>query len=131
VHWWICWKVPRKEQTSTKWVAHLRDNECEVSVVNLSDTQPTRERVDILRRFGSCHTAVAGICWVEGHVPADLTERLIAEQPGNIRGRAVRGMPLGSSGMEGPNPVEYKVLAYGTEGKMTMYATRQRRRLPK
>jgi hypothetical protein len=56
------------------------------------------------------------------HIPADLIERQIAEQPRKIRGLTVRGVPAGSLSMEGPNPVEYMVLSYGTEGKMTMYA---------
>ncbi|MFQ6004186.1 MAG: DUF411 domain-containing protein [Woeseia sp.] len=113
-----------------KWVAHLRDNEFEVSVVNVSNTQPTRERLGVPRQLGSCHTAVVGQYWVEGHVPADLIQRLIAEKPDDIRGIAAPGMPVGSPGMEGPNPVEYKVLAYGTDGKTTVYATRQGRSSP-
>lgn len=113
-----------------KWVAHLRDNGLEVSVVNVPNTQPTRERLGGPRRLGSCHTAEAGKYWVEGHVPADLIQRLMSEKPDNIRGIAVSGMPMGSPGMEGPNPVEYKVQAYGTDGKTTVYATRQGRRSP-
>ena len=57
-------------------------------------------------------------------MPADLIQRLIAEKPNDIRGIAVPGMPIGSPGMEGPNPVEYKVLAYRGDGKATVYATR-------
>lgn len=113
-----------------KWVAHVRDNGFEVSVVNVLNTQPTRERVGVPYRLGSCHTAVVGNYWVEGHVPADLIQRLMAEQPDNIRGIAVPGMPMGSPGMEGPNPVEYQVLAYHSDGKTTVYDTRQGRTSP-
>ncbi len=38
---------------------------------------------------------------------------------------AVPGMPLGSPGMEGPNPVEYEVIAYNTKGQTQVYATVQ------
>ena len=62
---------------------------------------------------------------VEGHVPADLVQGLIEKRPYNIRGLAVPGMPLGSPGMEGPNPVEYDVLALDTSGNVFVYATRQ------
>jgi len=112
----------------SNWVAHLRDNGFEVSVVNVSSTQPTRERLGVPGRLGSCHTAQVGKYWVEGHVPADLVERLITEQPGDVRGIAVPGMPMGSPGMEGPYPVTYDVLAYGSDGQATIYATRQGRR---
>jgi hypothetical protein len=112
------------------WIAHLRDNGFEVSVVDVSSTQPTRERLGVPRRLGSCHTAQVGEYWVEGHVPADLVQRLITEQSGDIRGIAVPGMPMGSPGMEGPNPVTYDVLAYGSDGQVTIYATRHGRQSP-
>ena len=113
-----------------KWVTHLRDNGLEVNVVNVQNTQPIRERAGIPRRLGSCHTAMVGKYWVEGHVPADLIRQLMAEAPDNIRGIAVPGMPMGSPGMEGPNPVEYQVLAYHADGTTTVYATREGRRSP-
>lgn len=108
-----------------KWVAHLRDAGLEVSVVNVSNTQAVQSRLGVPRRLGSCHTAVAGNYWVEGHVPADLIQRLMAENPHDVRGIAVPGMPMGSPGMEGPNPAEYDIVAYDTNGRTTVYATRQ------
>ncbi len=109
----------------SNWVAHLRDSGLEVSVVNVPNTQPVQLRVGVPRRLGSCHTAVIGDYWVEGHVPADLIQRLMTEKPEDIRGIAAPGMPAGSPGMEGPNPVRYDVLAYGNDGDTTVYATRQ------
>lgn len=108
-----------------KWVAHLRDAGLKVGVVSVSNTQPIQTRVGVPRKLRSCHTAVVGHYWVEGHVPADLVQRLIAEKPDDVRGIAVPGMPIGSPGMEGPNPVLYDVLAYGSDGNTTVYATRQ------
>jgi hypothetical protein len=109
----------------SNWIAHLRDSGLEVSVVNVPSTQPMQSRMGVPRRLGSCHTAVIGDYWVEGHVPADLIQRLMTEQPEDIRGIAVPGMPAGSPGMEGPNPARYDVLAYGSDGNTTVYATRQ------
>lgn len=107
-----------------KWVDQLRDSGVEVDVVNVPDTRPIQSRVGVPRQLGSCHTAVAGDYWIEGHVPIDLVKKLLAEKPENIRGLAVRGMPPGSPGMESPNPVPYDVLAYSTEGKVTIHAKR-------
>ncbi len=112
------------------WVVHLRDADIEVSVVNVSNTQPIQSRVGVPRKLGSCHTAVVGDYWVEGHVPADLIQRLTTEKPDNIRGIAVPGMPVGPPGMVGPNPATYNVVAYDTEGNTTVYATRRGRSLP-
>ncbi len=106
------------------WVAHVRDAGFKVNVVNLASTQPVQKRVGVPQQIGSCHTAVAGDYWVEGHVPADLVQRLLTESPPDIRGIAVPGMPAGSPGMEGPKPVQYNVIAYDTGGKLSVYAKR-------
>jgi hypothetical protein len=113
-----------------KWVSHLRDAGLKVGVVNVSNTQTVQMRVGVPRELGSCHTAVVGDYWVEGHVPADLVQQLIAEKPGDLSGIAVPGMPMGSPGMEGPNATEYDVVAYGANGRTSVYATRQGRSQP-
>lgn len=109
----------------TNWVAHLRENGLSVSVVNVPTTEPVHDRLGVPHQLGSCHTAEVGDYWVEGHVPADLVQRLLTERPTDIRGIAVPGMPMGSPGMEGPNPVRYDVIAVGTDGRNSVYATRQ------
>ncbi len=109
----------------TDWVQHLRDTGLVVNVVDVASTQSYRAQAGVPNRLGSCHTAVVGDYFVEGHVPADLVKSLIDKQPENIRGIAVPGMPIGSPGMEGPNPVEYDVLALADDGSVFVYATRQ------
>lgn len=112
------------------WIAHLRDSGLEVSVVNVSHTQTIQSHEGVPRELGSCHTAVVGDYWVEGHVPADLIERIMVEKPDDIRGIAVPGMVIGSPGMVGPNPGRYDVLAYRSDGNTTVYATREGRSSP-
>jgi len=107
-----------------KWVDHLRDAGLTVDVVNVEHTQAIQRRVGVPRNLGSCHTAVVGDYWVEGHVPADLVQRLMTEKPAEIRGIAVPGMPMGSPGMEGPNPAEYDIVALDSDGNTSVYATR-------
>jgi hypothetical protein len=108
-----------------KWVDHLRENNLSVSVVNVRETQSTQQRLGVPATLGSCHTAKVGDYFVEGHVPADLVQQLLDEQPEGIRGIAVPGMPIGSPGMEGPNPVEYEVVSVDLQGDVAVYATRQ------
>ena len=43
--------------------------------------------------------------------------------PGAMTGLAVPGMPIGSPGMEGPNPERYQVLALDGEGRVSVFAT--------
>ena len=54
---------------------------------------------------------VTGGYVVEGHVPADLIDKLVAARPSDVIGLAVPGMVVGSPGMEGPNAPPYKVFA--------------------
>ena len=107
------------------WVDHLRANGLEVNIVNVASTIETRDRLGVPHELGSCHTAKVGKYWVEGHVPADLVQQLVSEQPDDIRGIAAPGMPLGSPGMEGPNPVTFNIVAHYADGTNSVYATRK------
>ena len=107
------------------WVDHLETNGLEVEVVNVASTAPTREHFGVPSKLLSCHTGSINGYWVEGHVPADLVQKLITETPDDIRGLSAPGMPMGSPGMEGPNPVQYEIIAYHDDGTTSVYATRQ------
>ena len=109
------------------WVDHLRAHDMDVKVVNVASTAPTRKRLGVPNALGSCHTAELAGYWFEGHVPADLIQKILSERPADIRGIAAPGMPMGSPGMEGPNPVEYDIIAHHTDGTTSVYATRQGR----
>ncbi|MEX2496629.1 MAG: DUF411 domain-containing protein [Woeseia sp.] len=108
----------------SKWVAHLRENGLAVTVRTVSSTLPIQERLGVPAVLRACHTAQAGAYWIEGHVPADLVKRLVTEQPQDVRGLAVPGMPVGSPGMEGPNPEPYSVMRVNPEGAVDVFATR-------
>ena len=108
----------------TKWADHLEKNGFDVNVITVSDTSPVRTRLGVPQELASCHTAVVGNYWVEGHVPADLLSRLLQQQPANIKGIAAPGMPPGSPGMEVPHPSAYHRLGVDTDGEVVWYATR-------
>jgi hypothetical protein len=73
----------------------------------------------------SCHTALVEGYVLEGHVPADLIDRLLRERP-KVAGLAVPGMPVGSPGMESPGqpPARYQVLTFDRSGRTAVFATR-------
>ena len=75
------------------------------------------------KQLFACHTAIIEGYVIEGHVPADLIEKLLKEKP-PIVGLAVPGMPVGSPGMEGGRPEPYSVLTFDKNGKTTVYAKR-------
>lgn len=107
-----------------KWVDHLKANGFAVEVVNVASTAPTRERFGVPPELLSCHTGTVNGYWVEGHVPADLVRKLITDKPDDIRGISAPGMPLGSPGMEGPNPETFDIVAYHADETKSVYATR-------
>ena len=97
------------------WVDHLREAGFSVRTTNLDDLTDVKRSNGIPPELASCHTAIVGGYVVEGHVPAQDVQRLLAQQPA-VSGLAVPRMPIGSPGMEGPKPERYRVLAFGADG---------------
>lgn len=64
---------------------------------------------------------------IEGHVPTDAIERLLAERP-DIIGLAVPGMPIGSPGMEvaGAEPEPFDVFSFDEAGNTEVFASYNR-----
>lgn len=60
----------------------------------------------------SCHTARIGGYVVEGHVPMEAVDRLLAERP-QVAGITPPGMPAGSPGMGDDPDAEFDVLSFG------------------
>lgn len=108
----------------TKWVEHLQADGFAVQVETVEETNTVQSKLGIPRQLGSCHTAVVGDYWVEGHVPADLIRKLLEEKPANIKGIAVPGMVPGSPGMEAPQPMKFQVLSVDDQGRVDVYAVR-------
>jgi len=98
-----------------KWIEHLESNGFSVHATDVPDLTPIKAENGVPRRLASCHTAIVDGYLVEGHVPAADVHRLLRERP-KVSGLAVPGMPIGSPGMEGPNPERYQVLSFGPEG---------------
>ena len=106
-----------------KWVAHLRAAGFNVQVEDREDMMAVKEEQGLPPGLTSCHTAVVDGYVVEGHVPADVVARMLSERP-DVAGITVPGMPIGSPGMEGENPVPYDVLAFSSDGRTEVYESR-------
>ncbi len=92
---------------------------------NVSTLGAIKRRHGVPAGLESCHTALVEGYVVEGHVPADLIDRLLRERP-RLAGIAVPGMPAGSPGMEAPGqaPERYQVVAFEASGRTWVFATR-------
>jgi hypothetical protein len=107
------------------WVKHVRAAGYNVETVDVDDVTPYKTKHGVPLELSSCHTGVVDGYAIEGHVPADLIDRLLREQPKNAKALAVPGMPLGSPGMEvGGRKDAYDVLLIDNKGKSTVYAKR-------
>ena len=95
-----------------KWVEHLEANGFGTTVHDSARMAAVKARLGVPKALASCHTAEIGGYVIEGHVPADAIKRLLEEKP-KARGLAVPGMPIGSPGMEGPDPEVYEVVLFG------------------
>jgi hypothetical protein len=109
----------------TAWVVHLRSQGFPVTERLETDLTPVKRRLGVPAALESCHTALVEGYVIEGHVPADLIDRLLRERP-KIAGLAVPGMPVGSPGMESPGmtPERYRVLTFDRNGSTGVFARR-------
>lgn len=106
----------------TKWVEHLRSAGFTVQVDETDDLAPIKSRLGVPEQMASCHTAEVAGYFVEGHVPVEDIQRLLADKP-DTKGLAVPGMPMGSPGMEGPYTQPYQVMQVDAQGETTVYAS--------
>lgn len=107
-----------------KWVKHLSANGFVTMVQNTSNMDEVKHTMHVPTALQSCHTAVVGPYVVEGHVPADLIKKMLAQKPA-IVGLAAPGMPSGAPGMEtGAKPDKYDIIAWERSGKTHVYASR-------
>ena len=87
---------------------------------DVSDMREVKRREGVPLDLASCHTAVVEGYVVEGHVPGHVVRSFLEAAPA-VAGLAVPGMPVGSPGMEGPNPQSYDVVAFDGDGNRTVF----------
>ncbi len=111
-------------QCCTYWAQHMQENGFAVTEEPTNELNSIKIDQDVPYSIQACHTAVIGDYVVEGHVPAEDVQRMLEERP-DIIGIGVGGMPIGSPGMEGPNPEPYDVYAFDGDGNRTVWARHQ------
>jgi hypothetical protein len=105
------------------WVYHVEASDFETVLHHPVHLKKLKADYGIAPRYQSCHTAISQDGFVfEGHVPADLIQRFLANPPAGAIGLAVPGMPVGSPGMEMGNRFDdYQVLLLSMDGAATVY----------
>ena len=102
------------------WVDHLEQNGYTAIVHDVENLSTIKQMAGVPQDQQSCHTAMIDGYVIEGHVPASAIGRLLAERP-EIHGLTVPGMPQGSPGMEGPNPVPFTVYSIGSDTESEVF----------
>ena len=106
-----------------KWISHIEENGFVATTYHPDNLNLVKQKLGIAAEFQSCHTGVSKEGYVfEGHIPADVMQRFLAEKPKGALGLAVPGMPMGSPGMEmGERRDSYDVLLLMKDGTASVY----------
>lgn len=89
-------------------------------IVDDADLAAIKQKYNIPAQMQSCHTTIIGDYFVEGHVPIEAINKLMAEKP-DIAGIALPGMQQGSPGMPGTKKGLFTIYAIGKDGSISEF----------
>ena len=101
---------------------YLESKNFKVKTIEVQNLQEIRNSLGVPEHVRSCHTMKIGNYFGEGHVPADVIQELLAEQP-KIDGIALPGMPQGSPGMGGVKTEPFMIYSI-SNGKISEFTRR-------
>ena len=107
-----------------RWVEHMNENGFDIGITPSEKMNELKIALGIPEQVRGCDTTVIDGIIVEGHVPADLVQRILRERPEGITGISIPNMPMGSPGMEGAYKEEYPVVVFDAKGKISIYEMR-------
>jgi len=101
---------------------YLRENGFSVNVKQSDDVAEIGSKAGVPKDRKGCHTSFIDGYVIDGHVPANVIHKLLADKPA-INGIALPGMPMGSPGMAGQKTEKFTIYAIMKNGKTsTVYA---------
>ncbi len=97
------------------WASAFGDAGFSVDLRNEDNMDAVKRKLRIPASLQGCHTAMVEGYFLEGHVPLEAAQKLLAEKPA-LSGLAVAGMPKGSLGMGTDPGASYDVIALPRDG---------------
>lgn len=97
------------------WASAFGDAGFSVDLRNEDNMDAVKRKLSIPASLQGCHTAMVEGYFLEGHVPLEAAQKLLAEKPA-LSGLAVAGMPKGSLGMGTDPGASYDVIALPRDG---------------
>jgi len=104
------------------YAAYLEKNGFKVDIKPTNDLDQISAGLGVPANLQGCHSVVIGDYVVDGFVPVDVVNKMLAERPA-ITGISLAGMPMGSPGMGGEKTEPFTIYAFTKDGKApTVYA---------
>lgn len=94
----------------------------DINIKSVEDIAAISKGAGIPHDYQGCHTLMLGGYAIEGHVTVEIIQRLLKEQPADVVGITLPGMPTGVPGMNGPYEGPYKVYAIKKDGTASVFA---------
>jgi hypothetical protein len=107
-------------QCYEKWAARVRQQfGRNVRITDDANRAAFQRQAGVPAALSSCHATMIDGMAFEGHVPIEDMKRVLLQDPRELTGLAVAGMPMGSPGMEiaGMKPQPFDVVAFGPGGQ--------------
>jgi hypothetical protein len=104
------------------YIGALQKQGFNVETVVTEDMNAIKQKYNIPSHMESCHTTILDDYVIEGHVPLDIVQALLEEQPA-IEGIALPNMPAGTPGMPGMKRGTWTIYAL-QDGKATVWRTK-------
>ncbi len=101
---------------------YLQSNGAKVDVTDDPQRADYRASLGVPESAASCHTGMVDGYAIEGHVPAEAIQRLLAERPEAV-GLALPGMPGDAPGMGGDTAswVDQPVMLVNRDGSLAAF----------
>ena len=101
---------------------YLRHHGFAVTAKATPDLSEISRKAGIPPELQGCHTAFIENYVVDGHVPVEAINKLLAGHSA-IKGISLPGMPPGSPGMAGEKVGPFTIYAIGQDGKPSVFVT--------
>lgn len=102
--------------------SYMKNKVEKLTVITTDDVNSIKRNQGVPPELESCHTMIIGDYFVEGHVPIEAVQKLMAERP-DIAGIALPGMPSGTPGMPGAKTSQWKIYAINHDGTYDEFMT--------
>ena len=100
---------------------YLRKHGFTIQSEVLDDLEPVRSQNGVPEESASCHTVLIDGYAIEGHVPVEAIDELLAKRPA-VDGIGIPGMPTNAPGMGEPDGRSIEVLSFD-DGNVDSFTT--------